>query len=89
MIKDHVFAQKDFFTHEFIIFRSEEYRLGKYKVTQNIEKTAILDYDISDEVQSLGFPYLYILNNTQVSIISILTSKSKIIYTSNFMYRLC
>eukprot|EP00347_Sterkiella_histriomuscorum_P013166 403365756 len=74
LLKDHVFAQKDFITQEFIIFRSEEYRLGKYKVSQNVERTAVTDFDIGDEVQSLGFPYLYFLNNTQITIVSILTN---------------
>ncbi len=39
-------------------------RLGKYKTTLNVEKTAITDFDLSDEVEGLGFPYLFFLNNT-------------------------
>lgn len=41
---------KDVFTHEFIIFRSEEARLGKYKAQINVEKGAVTDFDLSDEV---------------------------------------
>ena len=60
---------------EFITFRSEEMRLGKYKVTLNVEKTALTDFDLSDEVEGLGFPYLFFLNNTCIQIVSLLTSK--------------
>ncbi|CDW71250.1 UNKNOWN [Stylonychia lemnae] len=52
LLKDHLFSTKDIFTHEFVIFRSEEFRLGKYKASINVEKNAITDFDLSDEVQN-------------------------------------
>jgi len=49
--------------------------MHKSKVVLHLDKTSPHDFDLSDEVQSLEFPFLYVLSGTQIKIISVLTSK--------------
>ncbi len=49
--------------------------MHKSKVVLHLDKANPHDFDISDEVQSLEFPFLYVLSGTQIQIISVLTSK--------------
>lgn len=64
LIKDHVFGLKDYITYEFVVFRTEEMRLNQTKTIISVEKSAIHDFEISDEVRSIDFPYLYFLCGT-------------------------
>ena len=76
MIKDHIFGVKEFVTYEFVVFRIEEMKLNKSKISISIEKNSSFDFEVSDEVQSIEFPYIYILQGSQIKIISLLTSKN-------------
>lgn len=48
--KDHLYGQKDFETMEFVVFKTDDNKLHKSKVTLNVEKNVEHDFDISDEV---------------------------------------
>ena len=76
LIKDHIFSEKNYLTYEWIIFRSDDLQLRRTKVTMNFEKSVKIDFDLSDEVQSIGMPYLYLLIGSTIQIISFLTSKN-------------
>ena len=70
-----MYGQKDYQTFEFVVFRTDDNKLNKNKATINVERTVGNDWDISDEVQALDFPYLYFINGSSIQIISMLTSK--------------
>jgi hypothetical protein len=50
----------EFKTYEYVVF--SENRLNNSKVVINCDKTLPHDFEITDEVSSLDFPYLYFLN---------------------------
>ena len=76
MIREPYFIQsKELIANEFVVFRTDESRLKKIKLVVNVDKNINHDFEVSDEVRSLDFPYLYFLYGTKVNIFSLLTSK--------------
>ena len=49
-----------------MFFKTDDNKLHKSKVVVNAERTQAHDFDISDEVKSLDFPYFYILNGNLI-----------------------
>jgi hypothetical protein len=57
------------------------------KVSLHLDKTLPHAFDVSDEVQSLEFPFLYVLSGFSIQIVSILNSNTNQI-NKNLPYHL-
>jgi len=74
LVKEHLFGNKDFQTVEYLVLRTDEFRLNRAKTTLSVERNSIFDFEVSDEVQGLDMPYLYFLCNNELKVVSLMTS---------------
>ena len=74
----HQFGMTDLKTLEYSFFKAEgsTYQMHKSKVVLNLDKASAHDFDLSDEVTSLEFPYMYVLSGNLIKIVSVVTSNS-------------
>ncbi len=71
IIRDpHPFGLADLKCIEYCFFKTEaqsnEYSLHKSKIVLHLAKALPHDFDLSDEVQSLEFPFLYLLSGNTI-----------------------
>lgn len=60
---------------EYLFYKATEGSMYKSKVTLHLDKSFPHDFDLSDEVQSLDFSFLYVLSGGfNIQIVSIVTS---------------
>lgn len=86
LVKDHLFGDPDFKTIEIVLLRvlpssvkllrgQKHHQLMQTKVTKNLERGALYDFQLSDEIASFPGPIIFFMHSTRLDLISTLTNK--------------
>lgn len=75
LLKDHLLSVSSQEVHEFVVVRILDKRLNTMKVSLDFEAGSKLEFDVSSEVPPFNLPYLYLLVNSYILIVSLVTGQ--------------
>jgi len=75
ILKAHMFSVEKRENHEFIVVRLLGRRVNTMKVNLDFKQGTKIEFEVSNEVPPLNYPYLYILKGSSIMIASLITGQ--------------